>query len=224
MTVNLPLKWYTFQSECGTIFNRYIHEQVVEWVNRFWKEMIANKTIDRKTMEEKHRLVKAATIKHKEAREIGTEWICANTWDQLQLTELFENLGWSEEKIQLAMTQVISRAVYPGSELAISKRIKDNSAICDITGYEVHKITKDKLYQSALDLYQQKTIIEKHPSTTTNERFDLQNGIMLYNLTNTYFKGNKRNSQLAKYERGKEKRSDAKLVVPAMVINNGSKV
>jgi len=28
-------------------------EQVVEWVNRFWKEMIAKKTIDRKTMEEK---------------------------------------------------------------------------------------------------------------------------------------------------------------------------
>jgi hypothetical protein len=37
------------------------------------------------------------------------------------------------------MTQVISRAVYPGSELATSKWIKDNSAICDITGYDIHK-------------------------------------------------------------------------------------
>ena len=42
-------------------------EQVEEWVNRFWNEMIATKTIDRKTMGEKHRLVKADTIKHKEA-------------------------------------------------------------------------------------------------------------------------------------------------------------
>ena len=194
-------------------------ELVVAWVNKFWNEMIANKTIDRKTMEEKHRLVKVATIKHKEAREIGTEWICANTWNQLQLTELFERLGWSEEKIQLAMTQVISRAVYPGSELATSKWIKDNSAICDITGYDVNKITKDKLYQSALDLYQHKAVIEKHLSTTTNELFDLQDRIMLYDLTNTYFEGTKRNSQLAKYGRSKEKRSDAKLVVLAMVIN-----
>ena len=40
-------------------------KQVAEWVNRFWKEMIINKTIDRKAMEEKHRLVKADTIKHK---------------------------------------------------------------------------------------------------------------------------------------------------------------
>ena len=194
-------------------------KQVVEWVKRFWKEMIAKKTIDRKTMEEKHRLVKVNSIKHKEAKEIGTEWICASTWHQLKLTELFENIGWSEEKVQLAMTQVISRAVYPGSELATSKWIKENSAICDITGYDVNKITKDKLYQSALDLYQHKATIEKHLSTTTNELFDLQDRIMLYDLTNTYFEGNKRNSQLAKYGRSKEKRSDAKLVVLAMVIN-----
>ena len=41
--------------------------------------MIAKKIIDRKTMEEKHRLVKVASIKHSEAKEIGTEWICAKT-------------------------------------------------------------------------------------------------------------------------------------------------
>lgn len=142
--------------------------------------MIAKKTIDRKTMEGKYRLVKVDTIKHKEAREIGTEWICANTWHQLKLTKVFENLCWSKEKVQLAMTQVISRVVYPGSELATSKWIKGNSAVCDITGYDVNKITKDKLYQSALDIYQHKATIEKHLSTTTNELFDLQDRIMLY--------------------------------------------
>ena len=194
-------------------------QHVVECVNRFWNEMIATKTIDRKTMEEKHRLVKADSIKHKEAREIGTEWICANTWNKLKLNELLQGVGWSEEQTQLAMTQVISRAVYPGSELATSKWIKENSGICDISGYDINKITKDKLYQSALDLYQHKAIIEKHLSTTTNELFDLQDRIMLYDLTNTYFEGNKSNSHLAKYGRSKEKRCDAKLVVLAMVIN-----
>ncbi len=95
--------------------------KVTQWVNSFWNEMIARKTIDRTTMEEKQMLVKVHTIKHKEASEIGTAWLCSNTWNQLQLTTLFESLGWHEEKIQLAMTQVISRAVYPGSELATSK-------------------------------------------------------------------------------------------------------
>ena len=193
--------------------------QVLEWVNHFWNQMIEKKTIDRKSIAQQHKLVKADTIKHKEAREIGTEWICANTWNNLKLTELFEDLGWQTEDIQLAMTQIISRAVYPGSELATSRWIKDNSAICDITGYDINKMTKDELYQSALDLYKCKDIIEKHLSTKTNELFDLQDRIILYDLTNTYFEGSKRKSQLAKFGRSKEKRSDAKLVVLAMVIN-----
>lgn len=193
--------------------------KVMEWVNRFWDEMIEKKTIDRKTMEQRHRLLKADTIRHKEAREIGTEWICANTWNRLKLSELFEGLHWPREKIQLAMTQVITRAVYPASELASSKWIKDNSALCDITGYDREAITKDKLYQSALDLYKHKEAIEKHLSAKTTELFDLQDRIMLYDLTNTYFEGTKRKSKLAQYGRSKEKRSDAKLVVLAMVVN-----
>jgi hypothetical protein len=194
-------------------------KQVLSWVNQFWNEMIAKKSIDRKTMADAHRLVKVDTIKHKEAREIGTEWLCAQTWNQLRLSELLDSIGWSEEQVQLAMTQVISRAIYPGSELATSKWIRDNSAICDITGYDLNKITKDKLYQCSLDLYKYKDSIEKHLSTTTNELFDLQDRIMLYDLTNTYFEGTKSKSQLAKYGRSKEKRSDAKLIVLAMVIN-----
>ena len=194
-------------------------QEVLQWVNGFWNEMIEKKTTDRQAMEQRHKLVKVESIKHTEAREIGTEWICATTWNNLKLTELFEGLGWPDEKVQLAMTQVISRAVYPGSELATSKWIRDNSAICDITGYDINKISKDKLYQNALDLYKYKDIIEKHLSTKTNELFDLQDRIMLYDLTNTYFEGSKKKSRLAKYGRSKEKRSDAKLVVLAMVIN-----
>ena len=194
-------------------------EQVVAWVNQFWNEMIAKKSIDRQTMAEAHRLVKVDSIKHKETREIGTEWLCAQTWNQLRLSELLQSIGCGEEQVQLAMTQVISRAVYPGSELATSKWIRDNSAICDITGYDINKISKDKLYQGSLNLYEHKSIIEKHLSTTTNELFDLQDRIILYDLTNTYFEGSKSKSQLAKYGRSKEKRNDAKLIVLAMVIN-----
>ena len=42
---------------------------------------------------------------------------------------------------------------------------------------------------------------------------------MLYDLTNTYFEGRKEGSTLAQYGRSKEKRSDAKLVVLALVVN-----
>jgi transposase/predicted Fe-S protein YdhL (DUF1289 family) len=193
--------------------------QVLAWADDFWNKMIAKKAIDRDFITQPHNYIKANTIKHKEAREIGTEWLCANTWHKLQLGDLLKDLGWTAQQIQLAMTQVISRAVYPASELETARWINENSAICDITGYDIGKITKDKLYQSALNLYKHKDQIEKHLSTKTNELFDLQDRIIIYDLTNTYFEGSMRNSKLAQYGRSKEKRNDAKLVVLAMVVN-----
>lgn len=61
--------------------------------------------------------------------------------------------------------------------------------------------------------------MEKYLSKKTNQLFDLEDKIMLYDLTNTYFEGTKRKSELAKFGRSKEKRSDAKLVVLGMVVN-----
>ena len=81
------------------------------------------------------------------------------------------------------------------------------------------QITKDKLYDSALKLYDVKDELEKHLSQRTNDLFELEDKIILYDLTNTYFEGRKQNSNLAQFGRSKEKRKDAKLVVLAMVVN-----
>jgi transposase len=188
-------------------------------VSRIWNDMVAKKKIDRKTIEDQIKMVHIDTIKHTEVREIGAEWICYNTWNQLQLTEFFEGIGWSEEQIKLAQTQVIARAVYPASELATTRFIKENSAVCNLTGYDIDKLTKDKLYKSALALYEQKNALEHHLSKRTNDLFDLQDKIILYDLTNTYFEGRKDQSVLAKFGRSKERRKDAKLVVLALVVN-----
>ena len=58
-----------------------------------------------------------------------------------------------------------------------------------------------------------------HLSKRTNELFDLEDKIILYDLTNTYFEGRMQNSEIAKFGRSKEKRSDAKIVVLAVVVN-----
>jgi hypothetical protein len=42
--------------------------------------------------------------------------------------------GFTEEQIQLAATQIVSRAVYPASELKTASWIKENSAIGELTG------------------------------------------------------------------------------------------
>lgn len=196
-------------------------QDTLKIADSYWQEMIVKKKIDVSdhAFEKSKRLIDVDTIKHKDAREIGAEWMCYQAQAQLGIGEKLESLGWKEEKIQLALTQIISRAVYPFSEYKTTRILKENSAICEVTGYPIEKMTKDKLYQSSLELYKIKDILEKHLSKKTNELFDLQDRIYLYDLTNTYFEGQKRNSELAKFGRSKEKRSDCKLVVLALVVN-----
>ena len=192
---------------------------VKKYVDELWQRIISSKKFDIASVEKLSRMVNADTLQHSNVREIGAEWLCHNTWDKLQLTQLLLTQGFTEEQARLAATQVISRAVYPASELRTTRWIKENSAVCELTGYDIEKLTKDKLYQSALHLYEVKDALEKHLSKRTNNLFDLEDKIILYDLTNTYFEGEKRNSQLAKFGRSKEKRKDAKLVVLALVVN-----
>jgi Transposase DDE domain len=194
---------------------------VNEHVEKYWDEMIAKKRVDlpEKAQEKRKRMVYEDSIKHKEVREVGAEWIGYQGLKQLKVEGFLKGEGWSESKVQLALTQIVSRSVYPYSELRTSSWIRENSGICEITGYPVEQITKDKLYQSALNLYSVKDRLEQFLSKKTNELFDLEDKIMLYDLTNTYFEGEKRNSKLAQYGRSKEKRNDAKIVVLALVVN-----
>jgi len=159
------------------------------------------------------------TIENKDIREVGTEWLCAQAVDQLRIGECLSRLGWEETQIQLALSHIISRATYPASELRTSHWIKENSAVCELTNYPQKQITKDKLYQISHRLFDNKDELEQHLSRRTNELFDLQDTIYIYDLTNTYFEGQQSNSNLAQFGRSKEKRSDCKLIVLALVIN-----
>jgi hypothetical protein len=192
------------------------------YIDGFWNQILANKTID-VVAKSKATSVKTwvdlESIKHTQVREIGAEHIGYQTLNKLQLDTLLNDLGWDEQKIQLTYTQIISRAGYPFSEYKTTRWIQENSDVCELSGYPLEKITKDKLYKNALDLYEIKDELEQHFSKITNELFDIQDKIILFDLTNTYFEGRKDKSEIAKFGRSKEKRSDAKLIVLAMVVN-----
>lgn len=96
--------------------------------DKYWNEMVSRKKIDASDLafEKSKRMIDADTIKHKDAREVGAEWMCYQALEQLQLKEKLENIGWEEEEIQLAITQIISRAVYPFSENRTTRWIKEN--------------------------------------------------------------------------------------------------
>ena len=192
---------------------------VKKWTTKWWNMIVTDRKLDLTLHSKDSRMVDIDSIEHKDVNEVGSEWMCYNTWQKLKIDEVLQRNGFSELEIQLAQTQIISRAVYPASELATAKWIKENSAVCELTGFPVDKMNKDRLYRGAKKLHAIKEDLEQHLSLRTNELFDIQDKIMLYDLTNTYFEGEKRNSKLAKFGRSKEKRSDARLVVLALVVN-----
>ncbi len=193
--------------------------KVAAFAQALWKRIVEEKRLDLETYSPASRQVDAESLRHSNVREIGSEWICHQTFEELGIGRALAAAGFSEEQVQLAATQIISRAVYPASELKTASWIRDNSAVCELTGYDIEKITKDKLYESALRLYQVKDPLEQHLSHKTNELFDISDKIVLYDLTNTYFEGQYKHSEIARYGRSKEKRNDARLVVLALVVN-----
>jgi hypothetical protein len=199
------------------LFNTSIDDVVEELAQKFYKEIRQKERLD--FQENKEQLVDIDSLKHKNIREIGIEWLLYQGLNQLNLKSVFENKGWSEEQINLALTHIISRAAYPASELKTTSWIKENSGVCELTGYPIEKITKDKLYGISHNLYELKNELEQHLSFRTNELFDLDDSIILYDLTNTYFEGRMETSKIAKFGKSKEKRNDAKLVVLAIVVN-----
>jgi hypothetical protein len=201
---------------------------VLRHVDEFYNRMVTEKRIDvfveknekKSTKNGKDlQLIDLNSIRNKDVREVGAEWLSFQAICQLQIAPFLESLGWNEDQVKLALTHIISRAVYPASELETTRWIKENSAVCEITGLDIEQITKDRLYAISKKLYSEKDALEQHLSVRTNELFDIQDKIILYDLTNTYFEGRKQCSKLAKYGRSKEKRSDAKLVVLGLVIN-----
>ena len=203
-----------------TLFNPCKDETVEQLAQHYYRELKTKKKIDR--VSEKPTdfdLINLKTLKNKNIREVGAESLCFQSFHQLKIDIYLRGRGWSEEQINLAATHLISRAVYPASEYKTVSWIKENSAICELTGYDVERVTKDKLYGIAKQLYQEKEGLENYLSKCTNELFNLEDKIILYDLTNTYFEGRMKDSKLAKFGRSKEKRTDAKLIVLAVIVN-----
>ena len=193
-----------------------IDEKIEDLARRHYQEIIKKKRWD---VNAEWETVDMSTLRNKDAREIGSEWLCQQAFDQLGIGEFLQQQGWSNEKTFLAATHIISRAVYPASELKTVSFIKENSAICELTHYNQDKISKDKLYSIAHQLYSVKDKLEIYLSRRTYELFDLEDKIIIYDLTNTYFEGRMLKSKIAKFGNSKEKRKDARLVVLAVVIN-----
>ena len=164
-------------------------------------------------------LVDLNTIQHDEVREAGAEWLCLQAVRELGIPALLASENWDRDTINKALALLVSRAVYPASEHKTSQWMESSSAITELIFDKHQSLSHQQLYKIGDKLYEHKDLLGQHLCARTNELFNLSDKIVFYDLTNTYFEGRKAGSELARFGRSKEKRSDAKLVSLALVVN-----
>jgi hypothetical protein len=199
--------------------------KVQDYVEHLYNRLIKEKRIDRVLDFQKRmascdwQRVDMNSLENREVRELGGEWLCLQTVRQLGIDRYLESKKWEDLDRDLALAHIVCRTVYPSSELKTLRYMQENSAICELLGLDVHDITKDRLYNISRRLYAEKNGLENYLSRKTSELFDLEDKIIIYDLTNSYYEGEMRKSILARFGRSKEKRSDCPLLVLTLVVN-----
>lgn len=158
------------------------------------------------------------SLEVKDVRTYGAENLCKQVIQKLGLEEPLIQLGFTKNQAALSVVSIISRALFSSSEHKSVQYLDSSSALLDCLLYK-HALNHRHLYEVADQLYQHKQQIDEGLFNKVTEFFKLENKLVIFDLSNTYFETSKRGSYLAKFGRSKEKRSDCPIVTFTGVIN-----
>lgn len=153
-----------------------------------------------------------------DVKSFGAEHLCKQILDKLGLKTCFESLGFNEILIKKSLISIASRAIFSSSEHKTSQILKTNSALQNCFDLE-NEITYKQLYAITDKLYEHKDTIDSFLYNRITTLFNLEDKLVIFDISNTYFETRKTHSSIAKYGRSKEKRTDCPLVVFTGVIN-----
>jgi len=154
-----------------------------------------------------------------EARTFGCEHLCSQVLQKLGLGDYLKKLEWSPDDRKMALISIAARAIFSASEYKTSQYLTDNSDLLSCLTYEGTSVSHKQLYRIADKLYEEKENINQYLYARISHMFNLDDKLVIFDLSNTYFESRKAHSKLAQYGRSKEKRNDCKQVVFTGVIN-----
>jgi transposase len=153
-----------------------------------------------------------------EVHTFGGEHLCKQVLDKLELKECLSALGLSSKQTGRALISIAARALFTASEHKTAQILEINSALRPCFNYD-ESINHRELYATSDILYTHKDKIDAFLYQRISTLFHLQDRLVIFDISNTYFETRKSASKLAKHGRSKEKRSDCPLVVFTGVIN-----
>ena len=166
--------------------------------------------------------VRLKGIRVERSRQFGDVYLALALWRGTGLEELCERLlPVGKERIawaKMAAVLVAARFCEPSSELHIAEDWYRRTALCDLLQLGDGEVNKDRLYRSLDHLLVHKSALEAHLSQRCGELFAVQNDVLLYDITSTYFEGQAEANPLAQRGYSRDHRPDCKQVCIALVV------
>lgn len=183
------------------------------------RELVNAPTIDDSANKQGYETVNLKSIAQSSTRTIGAEHAGVSALKILELDKLFLKLGFSQAQTDHAILSIVGRLVNPGSELNTTQWAKKISGIDELLNTDFSDIALNALYRVSDLLLKNQNAIENHLSNIEKDLFSLDEKIILYDLTNTYFEGSPQGNSKAAFGRSKEKRTDRPLLTLGLVLD-----
>jgi transposase len=166
--------------------------------------------------------VRLKGIRIERPRQFGDVYLALALWRGTGLEALCERLlpigkeriAWSK----MAAVLVAARFCEPSSELHIAEDWYRRTALSDLLQLGDEEVNKDRLYRELDHLLAYKSELEAHLSQRCGELFAIQNEVLLYDVTSTYFEGQAEANPQARRGYSRDHRPDCKQVCIALVV------
>lgn len=151
-------------------------------------------------------------------REAGPVHVAYQFWRRLGFDRMLGEIGLSERARKLSCLMIMNRVLAPCSEHAMPDWIR-RTALSDILGDDFDALSDDQLYRNLDVLYPERARIETILARNEQTLFNLDQTVLLYDLTSTYFEGQTAKNWKAKMGYSRDKRPDCDQVVIGLVVN-----
>jgi transposase len=166
--------------------------------------------------------VRLKGVRIERSRQFGDVYLALALWRGTGLADLCERLLPSGKEAvswaKMAAVLVAARLCEPSSELHIAEDWYRRTALCDLLQLDGDLVNKDRLYRALDLLLPHKAELEAHLSRRCGELFAVNNEVLLYDVTSTYFEGEAEANPLARRGYSRDHRPDCKQVCIALVV------
>ncbi len=166
--------------------------------------------------------VRLKGVRIENGRHFGNVYLALALWHACRLDEFTAaQLPAGKEEVpwqKMAAVLVAARLCEPSSELHIAEDWYRRTALSDLLQLSDAQVNKDRLYRALDQLLPHKAALEAHLSRRVGELFAVDNEVLLYDVTSTYFEGEAAANPQAERGYSRDHRPDCKQVCIALVV------